>query len=104
MIRTIRGKKAERFAYAYGLAIRRGKTDLFDYYSNPSRAKVNMYNEIRSYALTHDFRDVAVIKGNNFRFIVAYRNNRELIVETKVNTYRIPIETTRLVHFINGYY
>lgn len=102
MERTIKGKAAEKFAYAYGKATMSGKTELHDYYKNPSERKVNASNRIKQYATNNGYYGYAVIGGNAFNFTVAYRNNAELVVETKENTYHIPISTYTILHYVQG--
>ena len=102
MYRTIRGEKAERFAYLYGKAVKENQIDLWSVYRNPSRAKVASYNEIVEFARDNGYRGVRVVTFNSFQFTVGYRNSKELIIETANNTYRIPIETTTILHYVNG--
>lgn len=102
MERIIKGGVAEKFAYAYGKAIKSGKTELHDYYNNPSERKVNINNRIREHANSRGYTGYAVIGGNSFNFTVAYRNYDELVVETKENTYHIPISTYTILHYVQG--
>lgn len=102
MVRTIRGEKAERFAYLYGKALQENRCSLWDCYRNPSTAKVASFNEIRDYALQNGYRNVRIVTFNSFQYTVGYRNDKELIIETANNIYRIPIETTTILHYVNG--
>lgn len=102
MERNIKGRAAEKFAHAYGKAITSGKTTLYDYYKNPSRRKVSIDERIMRRALDNGYFGYAVIGGSNFKFTVAYRNDYELVVETKENIYHIPISTDTILHYVNG--
>lgn len=102
MERTIKGNAAEKFAYAYGKAITSGKTMLYDYYKNPSQRKVSIDERIMRRALDKGYFGYAVIGGNAFNFTVAYRNDYELVVDTKENRYHIPISTDTILHYVNG--
>lgn len=102
MYRVLKGSKAEKVAYLYGLAVKNNQIDLYSVYKSPSTAKISAYNEIVAFANAHGYRDVRIISYNSFHYTVGYRNGRELIVETANYIYKIPINTLTILHYVNA--
>ncbi len=102
MTKILRGVAAEAWAYKYGKAIKEDRFDLWSWYKNPSHAKVYEYNDLVSYAIDNGYYGVRVVSANSFVFTVGYRNSKELVIETALNRYIIPIDTMIIKHFVDA--
>lgn len=105
-------QRAEYFAYDWITAHANGKTGLYDYYVDPSAAKVCAMEDLRvkffdlwrdighdSHDLPFDYRPI-VTSASCYQFTVMYiapeptTHEYCLYVETRCNTYYIPLEKT----------
>lgn len=84
-------KKAKAFIEAFMRAKREGNTSLYSIYARPSAIKLNIARAIENKA--GDAR-VYYMGGNSFNFTCGYFDDRfafALFIETKNNTYKIPM-------------